>query len=267
MDTSAENLDESMLDVIQRAEAFITAHSFLNRAAERSASNIFDASDDSFRTASDESSAANDSGLNTSAGPSTSGANNSAEEESAAQNGCPAADSGNIEVLSDDSQATVTYDLHDPSAEDHSPSEDNDDCVVIEDPHQVVVDLCSPYPVDIVSPRSRRARRRRADAAPVVESISLDDTVAESISPKKRLTTTVAANFIQPSSQPSQSAATPAVTCPICLESIFHQQAASTVCGHLFCNQCIRQEIQIRKKCPMCKRSLKRHQVHPIYFN
>lgn len=277
MDTSSEDLDESMLDVIQRAEAFISAHSFLNREAERSSNNIFDASDDSFRTATDESSSANDSGTTAHSTNRTSDEMNQNDGHGSSRNEAedhrPAV-AQNVEVLlSDDSQDTLTYEIDEPSLLNRPPVADNDDCIVIEDPHQVVVDLCSPYQ-QLVSPRSRRARRRRADTAPVVESISLDDTVAEPVpqtttrqSPKKRIT---AASFVQPSppaESPTSAVPSVSVTCPICLESIFHQQAASTVCGHLFCKNCITQEIQIRKKCPMCKRALKRHQVHPIYFN
>ncbi|XP_062563689.1 uncharacterized protein LOC134226741 [Armigeres subalbatus] len=279
MDTSSENLDESMQDVIQRAEAFITAHSFLNREAERSSSNIFDASGESFRTAPDESSFANDSGSNTSGGgPSSSGVMDHSSDNSNIRTVEPQdRDQDQIEVLSDDSQSTVPYDVN---ISPRNPPTDNDDCFVIEVPAPVV-NLCSPYVDGLVSPRTRRARRRRADAAPVVESINLDDTVAEAASPaiarlshsspKKRIVAAPIGGNSAPSdnakSLSGTAAATPSVACPICLESIFHQQAASTICGHLFCKECIYQEIQIRRKCPMCKRALKRHQVHPIYFN
>lgn len=277
MDTSSENLDESMLDVIQRAEAFITAHSFLNREAERSSSNIFDVSGESFRTAPDEVSFANDSSINTSdEGPSNSDLTNHSSDMniSMLEQEQSDRDPDEVEVLSDDSQSTVPYDVN------ISPRvfpADNDDCIVIEVPDPVV-NLCSPY-VSSDSPRARRARRRRADAAPVVESITLDDTVAETSSqlnsrlshspPKKRQVAarTGDSNTSFDKSVSGSSVAAPSVACPICLESIFHQQAASTICGHLFCKECIYQEIQIRRKCPMCKRALKRHQVHPIYFN
>lgn len=277
MDISSENLDESMQDVIQRAEAFITAHSFLNREAERSSSNIFDASGESFRTAPDESSFANDSGSTTSSGiPSTSGVMDHSSDNSNIITVEPQ-DQDQIEVLSDDSQSTVPYDIN---ISPRNPPTDNDDCFVIEIPAPVV-NLCSPYVDGLVSPRTRRARRRRADAAPVVESINLDETVAEAppsaiarlshSSPKKRsVTAPIGCNSTPSDSTTSlrgTAEANPSVYCPICLESIFHQLAASTICGHLFCKKCIYQEIQIRRKCPMCKRALKRHQVHPIYFN
>ncbi|XP_065089779.1 E3 ubiquitin-protein ligase RNF4-like [Ochlerotatus camptorhynchus] len=275
MDSSSENLDESMLDVIQRAEAFIMAHSFLNREAKRSSSNIFDVSgnDASFHSAADKSAIADDSESNMIAsGPSTSGTSDSDGNQQTSN-----ASSDHVEVLSDDSNATLPYELNAlrPEADDNADCVvDNDDCVVIEVPHPVV-DLCSPMHDEIpLSPATRRARRRRADAALVVESINLDDTVIniappaqqnaiQTPPPTKRMTT------IAPRSDSisTEAASSISATCPICLESIFHQQAASTVCGHLFCNACITQEIQIRKKCPMCKRALKRQHVHPIYFN
>lgn len=279
MDSTSESLDESMLDVIQRAEAFIMAHSVLNRQAERSSSNIFDVSgnDESFHSAADKSAIADDSGSNILAsGPSTSGTSHG-DGDQQISNATTNASSDHVEVLSDDSDGTLPYQLNPlpPEADDNADCVvDNDDCVVIEVPNPVV-DLCSSLYDEIpLSPATRRARRRRADAAPVVESINLDDTVHDTAPPvqqnavqappppKRMATTAPRSNSVSPEAAPSISA-----TCPICLESIFHQQAASTVCGHLFCNACITQEIRIRKKCPMCKRALKRQHVHPIYFN
>ncbi|XP_065088147.1 E3 ubiquitin-protein ligase RNF4-like [Ochlerotatus camptorhynchus] len=101
------------------------------------------------------------------------------------------------------------------------------------------------------------SRRYRADAAPEVESIIPDDIwndldVNLAPSPPRKRTD-------DPQPVP--------VTCPICFESVFDQQAASTICGHLFCHSCIIQEVVIRPKCPMCKRTVNLSQVIPIFIN
>lgn len=54
--------------------------------------------------------------------------------------------------------------------------------------------------------------------------------------------------------------------CPICLEVTGFDRILSTMCGHLYCEPCIRNVIKIRKKCPMCNRALKPNQVHRIFL-
>jgi Ring finger domain len=56
------------------------------------------------------------------------------------------------------------------------------------------------------------------------------------------------------------------ISCPICLESIIGRQPVSTICGHLFCKQCIKAALQTAKKCPMCKKTLKATNIHDIYL-
>jgi len=40
----------------------------------------------------------------------------------------------------------------------------------------------------------------------------------------------------------------------------------STVCGHLFCSECIIDIIRTHKKCPTCRKRLTQSQVHPVYL-
>lgn len=54
--------------------------------------------------------------------------------------------------------------------------------------------------------------------------------------------------------------------CPICLESFGFDEIRSTMCGHLYCDPCIKNAIKTRKKCPMCNRGLKQNQVHRIFL-
>ena len=63
--------------------------------------------------------------------------------------------------------------------------------------------------------------------------------------------------------EPTQSVK---ISCPICLESIIGRQPVSTICGHLFCKNCIQLALKSVKKCPMCKRTLKAGNFHDIFL-
>ncbi|CAH1643645.1 unnamed protein product [Spodoptera littoralis] len=58
----------------------------------------------------------------------------------------------------------------------------------------------------------------------------------------------------QPSPEPKRSLG----DCPICLDSLTSNGIASTLCGHVFCVDCIKTAIrQNGKKCPTCRKALK----------
>jgi hypothetical protein len=54
------------------------------------------------------------------------------------------------------------------------------------------------------------------------------------------------------------------LTCPICLDTVVNRTPVSTLCGHIFCQQCIVQALGNAKKCPMCKKALN---AKKPYFN
>lgn len=54
------------------------------------------------------------------------------------------------------------------------------------------------------------------------------------------------------------------LTCAICLDSM--KMESSTVCGHIFCQSCIRGAISAQKRCPTCRRKLAMKDVHRIYI-
>lgn len=57
-----------------------------------------------------------------------------------------------------------------------------------------------------------------------------------------------------PSPEPKRSLG----DCPICLDSLTSNGIASTLCGHVFCVNCIKTAIrQNGKKCPTCRKALK----------
>lgn len=57
------------------------------------------------------------------------------------------------------------------------------------------------------------------------------------------------------------------ISCPICLESLIGRNPVSTMCGHLFCTQCIQLSLQNNKLCPMCKKKLTgKSPFHTVFF-
>ncbi|XP_044267375.1 E3 ubiquitin-protein ligase BRE1-like [Tribolium madens] len=55
-------------------------------------------------------------------------------------------------------------------------------------------------------------------------------------------------------------------SCPICLESLSDRPAAVTICGHVFCKECITETARTMKKCPTCRKTITAKKIHPIYL-
>ncbi|XP_053601465.1 GATA zinc finger domain-containing protein 14-like [Plodia interpunctella] len=55
--------------------------------------------------------------------------------------------------------------------------------------------------------------------------------------------------------------------CPICMDSLAKNAVASTICGHVFCLKCIDAAFKTSgKKCPTCRKSLKKGGYHQIFL-
>lgn len=72
-----------------------------------------------------------------------------------------------------------------------------------------------------------------------------------------------------PSPPPVQRSATgggsrDVLRCSICLDSVSHP--TSTICGHLFCEACIRLAVRQTGLCPTCRRKLSIRQIHRVYL-
>lgn len=119
-----------------------------------------------------------------------------------------------------------------------------------------VIDLCSPAEACAL-PKSRRSRN----------NVAVAKNRNRSRSPRQ---TDLQTNPVQPVSYNIKLSASPprlmGADCAICLENIQLRQPTSTICGHMFCRNCITQAIDITKRCPICKRKLTRKQIHSIYF-
>ncbi|MQM16382.1 hypothetical protein Taro_049338 [Colocasia esculenta] len=56
----------------------------------------------------------------------------------------------------------------------------------------------------------------------------------------------------------------PVFTCAICWGKMVDE--TSTICGHIFCQGCIKAAIQAQKKCPTCRRSLTMKNIHRVFL-
>lgn len=56
------------------------------------------------------------------------------------------------------------------------------------------------------------------------------------------------------------------INCAVCLEHPNDRKPTSTICGHIFCEICIKMAINQHKKCPLCQRKLSLKSIHPIYL-
>ncbi|XP_074572731.1 uncharacterized protein LOC141829215 [Curcuma longa] len=56
----------------------------------------------------------------------------------------------------------------------------------------------------------------------------------------------------------------PSLTCSMCMDPL--REAATTVCGHIYCYSCLREFIQTHKECPTCGRKLAISNFHRLYF-
>lgn len=55
-------------------------------------------------------------------------------------------------------------------------------------------------------------------------------------------------------------------TCSICLDSYLRRQPTSTICGHVFCKECITAAIRASHNCPLCRKKLNSKAIHPLHL-
>jgi len=60
-----------------------------------------------------------------------------------------------------------------------------------------------------------------------------------------------------PKPEPEHDSSMVTLTCSICMDSILNRNPVSTVCGHLFCKECLELSLKCTKKtCPLCRTKL-----------
>lgn len=130
-----------------------------------------------------------------------------------------------------------------PTATTATTVDDDDDEVIFVEgytarPQRItaVVDLCSPE-----SSSSNRRKRQHSPSTPKRSNLDLSDSMDDAT--------------------PVQG-----FKCPVCMEKIKRGPPHSTICGHIFCGDCIKRAISARKKCPICNKNLSMKGIHPLYF-
>ncbi|XP_074597757.1 uncharacterized protein LOC141852596 [Brevipalpus obovatus] len=78
-------------------------------------------------------------------------------------------------------------------------------------------------------------------------------------------------NIVEKPPTPTPEGNARIIKCSICLEDESTIQSAggqivSTVCGHVFCKECIVKAIKNQRMCPKCRKKLSQKQFHPIFF-
>lgn len=55
--------------------------------------------------------------------------------------------------------------------------------------------------------------------------------------------------------------------CPICFERFESDDIVATICGHLFCDDCIKSSIKANPNCPLCKKAVSSDDFRKIFFH
>ncbi|CAM8911747.1 unnamed protein product [Rhodiola kirilowii] len=73
-------------------------------------------------------------------------------------------------------------------------------------------------------------------------------------------------NVLEPAQLPQQVPAkvAPTFSCPICMEKL--KIETSTKCGHIFCEDCIKKALSVKKCCPTCRKKLRAKDIFRIYL-
>jgi len=76
----------------------------------------------------------------------------------------------------------------------------------------------------------------------------------------------------RPPSSITSGSSTSSLCCGICMDRLSGGRiqeigVQTTMCGHLYCRDCLFQWVDGHGNCPTCKRPTSREQLHPIYFN
>ena len=74
------------------------------------------------------------------------------------------------------------------------------------------------------------------------------------------------------SPSPGKSVGKASISCPVCMDraSVFEstgRKLVTTNCGHIFCDECIRQAISSLHKCPVCNKKLTLRSYHRLFIS
>lgn len=137
--------------------------------------------------------------------------------------------------------------------------------VEILDPNNPVRDIIE---IPDESPIQRKTRaRKKNDAQDTKKHIKRQRAVSSS-SAGKNASEIPSANDPEIENTKVISVLKGKLTCSICQQTVAESKSplASTVCGHLFCQRCIRKAVRLTNSCPTCRKKIKLRDVHRVYF-
>lgn len=145
----------------------------------------------------------------------------------------------------------LTKEEPDQSSNNNDNNNQQPECVIIQDDSIIIGER-----------RSKRRPRPNCDDIPC-PYIEIPDSPPSKISPsgrRSRLSSTSKPHTIAPRPPPSPRAE--GMKCPICIETCINIKKRGvkiivTKCGHIFCDNCIKQSFQATgRKCPKCRKNV-----------
>jgi E3 ubiquitin-protein ligase RNF4 len=103
-----------------------------------------------------------------------------------------------------------------------------------------------------IVPFKTRAKKNTRSVSSSIIDLSV---VSEAVSPSSPLLV-----HTIPSNKPTT------IQCAVCLDLIDKADLQSTFCGHIFCRSCIMMAIKNTQRCPLCRKKLTPHKIHPLYI-
>lgn len=155
------------------------------------------------------------------------------------------------------------------------------DTIILEDDEDDDVQVCSPQSVARVKLAMSSSSRRQRQIHDVDLQLGLQlgqapnsrkggfrqgqqRMVAKPVSTDSSDDCVVIGSNLQPPKKMQREPQPVKLVCAICLDAM--KEEMSTVCGHVFCRECIFGAIRAQKRCPTCRRKLTPKEVHRIYL-
>ena len=124
--------------------------------------------------------------------------------------------------------------------------------------------ISNPLPLPVSSsPVQTRKRRPVTRTASISEDISVLKTVKVTGGTKPRVTRMKPVINV-PSDPPPLQGNQPEKKCPICFDVL--NNPSVTLCGHVYCTECITTAARSTKQCPICRRKMTIKGFHPLYL-